>query len=167
MARDNIDFETFSSTHRLILLILVKMGSVAHAYAHKVLNDLLRDKLKSVGIAKQYFIPYGSAHVQGREGKKRADESCKPKQALAMRGCRSGIFRRASEAQIICRLVDHGIDWGCPVSEYNWHQSEYQADDNMPMVSGQHQYTVSELSKCIARRRPGNCEDYQSRSVND
>ncbi|QKX58844.1 uncharacterized protein TRUGW13939_05972 [Talaromyces rugulosus] len=69
------DFETYSITHQLILF---KMESHTHGIAHRSFDHMLHDKLRDMGNGDRQIRPFGSAHVQGEERKKRADESYQP-----------------------------------------------------------------------------------------
>jgi hypothetical protein len=71
-----LDFETYSITHQLILF---KIESHTHAFTHRAFHDILHDKLRDMGNVQSQIRPFGAAHVQGEERKKRADESYMPK----------------------------------------------------------------------------------------
>lgn len=77
-----IDFETYSTTQQLIL---VKMESHTHGFTHRAFDNLLHDKLRDMNNANEHIRPFGSAHVQGKERIKRADESYKPRRLPSYR----------------------------------------------------------------------------------
>lgn len=69
------DFETYSIPHRLIL---VKMKPRTHAFTHRSFGDLVHGKLLDMNIKALGLVPFGSAHIQGKERIKRADEIYQP-----------------------------------------------------------------------------------------
>lgn len=73
---DATDFNTYSATHQVILF---KMESHTHALAHRTFDHMLHDKLRDMGNMQDQIRPFGAAHVQGEDRKKRADESYLPK----------------------------------------------------------------------------------------
>ncbi|KAH8689851.1 hypothetical protein BGW36DRAFT_432817 [Talaromyces proteolyticus] len=70
------DFEIYSITHELII---VKMESHTHAHAHSVFNALLIRKLVTMNDHDKDIRYFASAHVQGDDRKKRADQIYQPK----------------------------------------------------------------------------------------
>lgn len=66
--------ETYSAAHEVIV---IKMESHAHAVAHSRFHSKLSIKLGHMGL-EWAIMPFGSAHVQGEDRKKRADQSYRP-----------------------------------------------------------------------------------------
>jgi hypothetical protein len=70
------DFETHSTTHKLII---VKMESHTHASAHSDFNVMLVGKLTAMHDLHETVRYFASAHVQGDDRKKRADQIYQPR----------------------------------------------------------------------------------------
>lgn len=73
--RDLTDIETYSITHELVI---VKMETHTHAWAHSYFNLLLHDKLKTMNHDED-IRHFGYAHVEGDDRKKRGDQIYQPK----------------------------------------------------------------------------------------
>lgn len=70
------EFETYSIAHELIL---VKMESHTHGYAHSLFNNELVGKLNIMHGHSKDIRGFGGAHVQGKDRMKRADQIYQPR----------------------------------------------------------------------------------------